>query len=299
MTEVLLATSAEWPSGEPAGDLLVGALAERGVPAAWAVWDDAGVDWSAARLVVVRSSWDYSWRRDDFLAWAEHVERWSRLLTGAAVLRWNTDKAYLLDLERVGVPVVPTALLDDLADLGSLPAPFAGRVVVKPSVAAGGRGLTVQDAGMDLGQVASLAPGTEPPGGPGCWLVQPLVESVRTEGETSVFVLGGVPVSQARKVPGEGEVRVHEMYGGRTEPVTPTDEAMLLATETVAAAGQLLGTELPVARVDLMRLADGRLVVGELEVTEPGLYLDVLPGNAEAFAEVVAGALADAAEAEK
>jgi len=291
MTDVLLATSSEWPSGEPAGDLLVKAFAERGVDARWAVWDDPGVDWSAARLVVVRSTWDYSWRRDEFLAWAEHVDRWSRLLGGPAVLRWNTDKSYLLDLARAGVPVVPTALLDDLADVG---ASFAGRVVVKPRVGAGGRGLTVQDAAPGLGSLE-----VEPVGGPGAWLVQPLVESVRTEGETSVFVLGGVPVSQALKLPAHGEIRVHEMYGGRTEPCAPTDEAMLLAAETVAAAGQLLGKELAVARVDLMRLESGRLVVGELEVTEPGLYLDVLPGNAEAFAEVVAALLPEGPEAEK
>jgi hypothetical protein len=40
-----------------------------------------------------------------------------------------------------------------------------------------------------------------------------------------------------------------------------------------------------------MRADDGRLVVGEVEVTEPGLYLDVVPANAEAFADVVAEAL--------
>ena len=32
----------------------------------------------------------------------------------------------------------------------------------------------------------------------------------------------------------------------------------------------------------------GVLVVSELEVTESGLYLDVLPGNAEAFTDLVA-----------
>ena len=283
MTDVLLATSSEWPSGEPAGDLLLKAFDDRGVDARWAVWDDAGVDWSAARLVAVRSTWDYSWRREEFLAWCEHVDRWSRMVGGPSVFRWNTDKSYLLDLARAGVPVVPTALLDDLAELDTA---FAGPVVVKPRVGAGGRGLTVQDAVPGLGSLE-----VEPAGGPGAWLVQPLVESVRTEGEISVFVLGGVPVSQARKVPADGEIRVHEMYGGHTEAAAPTDEAMLLATETVAAAGQLLGTELAVARVDLVRLDGGRLVVGELEVTEPGLYLDVLPSNADAFAEVLTAML--------
>jgi glutathione synthase/RimK-type ligase-like ATP-grasp enzyme len=238
--------------------------------------------------VAVRSTWDYDGRLDEFLAWSEHAARWSHVLGGPSVFRWNTDKSYLLDLERAGVPIVPTALLDDPADLSSVGAGFGGRIVVKPRVGAGGRGLTVQDAAPDLGAL-----GVGLPAGNGPWLVQPVVESVRTEGETSVFVFGGVPVSQARKLPVGDEIRVHEMYGGSTAAVDPTDEAMLLATETVAAARQHLGVDLCYARVDLMRLDDGRLVVGELEVTEPGLYLDVLPGNADAFAEVVSAVVRD------
>ena len=53
----------------------------------------------------------------------------------------------------------------------------------------------------------------------------------------------------------------------------------------------LLGVRLAYARADLMRLADGTLAVGELEVTEPGLYLDLVPEVAPAFADVVAGLL--------
>ena len=56
-------------------------------------------------------------------------------------------------------------------------------------------------------------------------------------------------------------------------------------------AEKLLGVGLPYARVDLMRLADGTLAVGELEVTEPGFYLDLVPEVATAFGAVVAGLL--------
>lgn len=294
MTEVLLATSAEWPDGEPSGELLLKALADRGLAASWACWDDPGVDWSAARVVAVRSPWDYEHRLEEFLGWSEHVARWSRLLNGPTVFRWNTDKSYLLDLERIGVPIVPTVLLDDRAALAEVSAGFGGRVVVKPRVAAGGRGLSVHEAGPDLGELSGFGPElVEETRGP--WLVQPVVESVRTEGEISVFVFAGVPVSQARKLPVGDEIRVHEMYGGSTEAMEPTDEAMLLAAETVAAARQLFDEDLCYARVDLMRLDDGRLVVGELELTEPGLYLDVLPGNADAFADVVAALVEDQA----
>jgi glutathione synthase/RimK-type ligase-like ATP-grasp enzyme len=127
--------------------------------------------------------------------------------------------------------------------------------------------------------------------GRGPWVVQPMVESVHDEGETSVFVLDGEVVSQARKVPAAGEFRVHEMYGGTTIEVPVTEEAADLARRTVRAAEQILGERLDYARVDQMRLAEGTLAVSELEVTEPGLYLEVLPGNADAFADLVVSRL--------
>jgi glutathione synthase/RimK-type ligase-like ATP-grasp enzyme len=236
----------------------------------------------------VRSTWDYEERLPEFLAWAEHVERWSLLLHGAAAFRWNADKSYLLDLAASGLPVAPTVLLDDPADLAAAAAGFTGRVLVKPRVGAGGRGVVVIERGLDLGLPVGLE------GSRGPWVVQPVVESVRTEGELSVFVLGGIPVTQVRKVPAGDEVRVHEWYGGHAVPVELDDEAALLATETVAVAQEVLGGELCYARVDLLRLDDGRLGVCELEVVEPGLYLDVLPENADAFADVVPPAVARA-----
>src|SRR6478735_6104789 len=99
------------PSGEPGGDLLLRALADRGVEAAWACWDDETVDWAGADLVVVRSTWDYHRRCPEFLAWAREVERGTRLLNGAEVFSWNADKSYLATL--VDVPVVPTTVLGD------------------------------------------------------------------------------------------------------------------------------------------------------------------------------------------
>ncbi len=127
----------------------------------------------------------------------------------------------------------------------------------------------------------------EPDFGSGPWVVQPVVESVRTEGETSVFVIDGQVVSQAQKRPAPGELRVHEQYGGTTVAVPVTDEAADLARRAVAAAEAVLGERLDYARVDQMRLADGTLAVSELEVTEPGLYLEVLPDNAAVFADLV------------
>ncbi|MCW2762545.1 MAG: hypothetical protein JWR85_2746 [Marmoricola sp.] len=282
---MLLATFSGMPDGEEwtGTTHLPEAFAERDLDARWVLWDDVSVDWSEG-LVAVRSTWDYEWRRAEFLDWARSVP-W--MLNSAAIFEWNTDKSYLPQLAAAGVPVVPTVVAEGRDQLPAAIAEVSAgldlvKVVVKPTVGAGGRGVVFFD-GTEGG-----APDLDAAGlGSGPWAVQPLVESVRTEGETSVFVLDGQVVSQAQKVPAVGEIRVHERYGGTTVAVPLTDEAVDLARRTVRAASALLGERLDYARVDQMRLADGTLAVSELEVTEPGLYLDVLPGNAGAFADLV------------
>jgi glutathione synthase/RimK-type ligase-like ATP-grasp enzyme len=280
MKSLLLATFELLPDGEPGGDLLVDALARRGVAARWAVWTDPTVDWAAADAVAVRSTWDYHRRLTPFLAWARDVESKVPLLNGADVFAWNCDKSYLVDLAEQ-VPVVPTSSVADDDLLAGLRRGLAehGTVLIKPRVGAGGVGVVVAERTDDQ-RLAHLSPGP--------WLVQPLVDSVRTDGETSVFVLGGRAVSQVHKLPGGTEVRVHEEYGGVSRPVALDDTAADLAVRTLAVVEERFGRSLPYGRVDLLRY-DGELVVSEVELIEPGLYLDVFPQNADAFAEVVAG----------
>ena len=71
------------------------------------MWDEASVDWAAADLVAVRSTWDYMERHEEFLAWARRIADCTRMLNGPEVFAWNVDKAYLALLDG-GLPVVPT-----------------------------------------------------------------------------------------------------------------------------------------------------------------------------------------------
>lgn len=275
MPDVLLATCSDWPDGEPGAAALDAALATRGIGSAWACWDDPAVDWSAARLVAVRSTWDYVGRYDDFLAWASRVARTTRVLNGPDVFAWNVDKAYLTRLD--GVPVVPTLLVADReAAVREL-----GTTVLKPRVGAGGDGVVVVDRPDDprLAELPDLP-----------LIAQPLVGSIRTEGEVSVFVLDGTPVAQVRKVPAAGEIRAHEHRGARVavEPLGAEHEA--LARSASRAAAEAVGRPLDYARVDMLWL-DGHWVVSEVEATEPSLYLDRVPANAGRFADLVAARL--------
>ena len=282
MPLVLLVTFNLCPDGEPDGDLLVAALAARDIDSRWVCWDDPDVDWSAADLVAVRATWDYQRRLDEFAAWTREVERSTPFLNGADVFAWNADKAYLLALaERV--PVVPTALVEDRSLVPGLRAAVErhGTVVIKPRTGASGVGVVVVESVADP-RLQGLTRGP--------WVVQPLVESVRTRGETSVYVLDGRAVAQVEKRPAGEEIRVHELYGGGSRAVDLEPETAEFAVRAMAATADLLGRRLDYGRVDLMEY-DGRLVVGEVELIEPGLYLDVIPALAHPFADLVVARL--------
>ena len=144
-----------------AAALLLPVLLVQDVVSVWSFrhsWDRWIVAWMApGALVVLRSTWDYAGRVDEFRAWLDRLDA-----DGAAVrnptdlVRWNLHKSYLLDLERRGVPVVPTRLVERGAAvaLGDVAAEAGwDDVVVKPAVAATAR-LTVHEAREGAGATA-------------------------------------------------------------------------------------------------------------------------------------------------
>lgn len=117
---VALVTCSEYADGHPDDVLVVEPLAGLCIAATFATWDDAAVDWSAFDLIVLRSTWDYTSRRAEFVAWIDGVARLTTLVNPAAAVRWSSDKRYLVHLARIGAPVVPTAFVDPGASPESL-----------------------------------------------------------------------------------------------------------------------------------------------------------------------------------
>ncbi|MBD5787192.1 hypothetical protein IF650_13490 [Cellulosimicrobium terreum] len=292
---VALATCSVLPDLDPDDAPLVGALANRGVTAEPTVWDDPDVDWDAYAAVVVRSTWDYSARRDEFVAWAERVPR---LLNAADVLRWNTDKGYLRELDAAGVPVIPTLWLDPARNLSSRAIhtrlPAQGDFVIKPVVSAGAkdtgryqpgeahsRGLAIQHA------KTLLESGREV-------MVQPYVTSVDTAGETRLVFFGGELSHAARnKAHLTGPHRpTRGLYPEeQTSSFEASDEQVEVARRALqVAADSLAGGDVAsflYARVDLVTGDEGTPVVIELELTEPSLFLSLAPGALDRFADAI------------
>lgn len=290
---VALATSAELPDLDADDRLVLPALAARGIDARSVVWSDRSSTWSHFDVVVVRSTWDYSrGRRAEFLQWAEHVGSVTRLCNSAEVLRWNTHKGYLLQLEERGVPTVPTAFLaqGDRADLAALVTDRRWRdVVVKPCVAGGARGaIRVPSPAASSYQAefeALLAHGDT--------MVQPFLGAVATRGEVSLVFVSGAFSHAVRKVPASGDWRVQESLGGRTQAWDPPPHVSALAAWVLETTGH----DYLYARVDLLPDDDGTWQVTELEVTEPSLYLGFGDGAADRFAAAIAEVLVVGADA--
>src|SRR5579863_42670 len=122
MISCLFATCEELPGLDPDDELAARALVELGVRVRPAVWTDASVDWGAVDLCVLRSTWDYHRRPSEFARWVDDVARRTHLVNPRDVVRWNAHKFYLRDLQRSGVPVVPSEFLErgsaiDLSEL--------------------------------------------------------------------------------------------------------------------------------------------------------------------------------------
>jgi glutathione synthase/RimK-type ligase-like ATP-grasp enzyme len=279
-----VATAAEVADLDDEGQLFLTALSERGLTAEPAVWD-ADLDWSSYDAVVVRSTWDYAERLSEFLAWADRAGSATLLLNSADVLRWNTDKRYLADLERQGIAIVPTQFL----------APGDGphhrfedvEHVVKPVVSAGSRGtlrLGSHEVERSHAHAASLL------GAGRGVMVQPYLHEVDDHGETALLYVDGRFSHAMRKGPllTPGMKLTEELF--LQEEMSPRDPSAAerdLADAVLDAVPEALRADLLYARVDLLPSADGPVLL-ELELAEPSLFLDHHPPAAAALADAVA-----------
>ncbi|MCK9795759.1 hypothetical protein M1843_18605 [Isoptericola sp. 4D.3] len=294
-TRIGLATCSALPRLDSDDRPLLAALTERGVVAEAVVWDDPDVDWSVYDLVVVRSTWDYSPRRDAFLAWAQGVPR---LENPATVLRWNTDKGYLRTLDEAGVPVIPTIWLDPDRHLSKRAVhtrmPAFGDFVVKPVVSAGAQDtgryqpVSAQSRALAIKHAVDLLDGGR------AVMIQPYVTSVDTAGETGlVFVDGELRHSVRKHALLTGPVETsEELYAAeRMEPAVATPEQVDVAEKALAVAREQVGGEQPFlyARVDLVAGDDGTPMVIELELTEPSLWMQHsgTAATLDAFADAI------------
>lgn len=287
MTRVALVTCAEYSELDGAESRGMEALRALGVEVEAVVWDDDTVKWSTFDLAVVRSTWDYVAKREAFLEWMKEVPR---LANPASVLRWNTDKRYLLDLISAGVPTVPTTVIEPGEDYEL---PETGEFVLKPAVGISAAGAGRFDATFDQQRGLAKAHVKELLDAGHAVLLQPYQRGIEVYGETSLIYLGG-RFSHGVKRSAVLERSLGEVPEPRSSRIfgrDPIEAEFGIADQVFAAVESHVGSEaadLLYARVDVVPGADGLPVLMEVELIEPALFFGMDSDAASRFAEVVA-----------
>ncbi|MEO6581250.1 MAG: hypothetical protein ABIN68_00380 [Sphingomicrobium sp.] len=255
------------------------ALIEAGIAVEPVPWTDLR-NLSDFDLTLPLVAWGYHQRYAEWRAFLDRLER-DKLAVANPVplLRWNSDKVYLSELGAKGIPTVPTlavASLDEAA-LDAAKAQFGCReLVVKPPVSASAYG------------TFRLRDGDEFPEAVRGWrmMAQPWVAGILDQGEYSLILFEGVLSHALSKVPRSGEFRVQPEYGGIIQRCDPPAGSEELARAALAAAP----SPSSYARVDIVIGAGGELLIMELELIEPALFLDCAPEAGAAFARAVRSA---------
>lgn len=276
MRAIVLTPAVEFPhEWRWAYEVEAAALRRGGVEVEPRPWSEPG-DLSGFDAVLPLVAWGY---QDDPARWYALLDRLEgdggQVLNPLRVLRWNTDKAYLAELDAANVPTVPTrrvAALDATA-LEEARHDWGAELVVKPPISAAAYG-THRLGGADP-IPADVA------GRP--MMIQPFLRSVMNEGEYSLMFFDGAFSHAIVKRARAGDYRVQPHLGGSEMPCKPPSEALEVAATALSAV-----PERPAyARVDLIRLDDGQLAVIELELIEPSLWLEHAPDKGASFAAAI------------
>jgi hypothetical protein len=257
---------------------LIGAFAEIGIDAEPVQWDDASVDWQAFEALVLRSTWDYHLRVDEFEAWLALLDR-DRvpLWNPTPVVRWNMHKGYLRGLQQAGVVIPDTRWLNRgtrVALASLLSAAAWTEAIVKPAISASATrtSLVHIDNARDAADFAQLLES-------GDVLVQEVVPEVARDGEWSLMFFGGAYSHATLKRPRTGDFRVQQELGGSADPE--------VAPSILVSAGERIAAHIPgrwlYARIDGVMTAQGFMLM-EVECIEPALFFAHAAGSYERFA---------------
>jgi len=266
---------------DPDTPLLLEALTSLGIEHELLSWDNPNAPWDRFDATVIRSTWDYAPRRDEFLEWASSVPN---LYNSFDLVAWNTDKHYLRSLQQAGINVIPSTF----ADVGIDPIFPIGNFVVKPTVGAGSLDAERYGSGDHArahAHVRSLhATGRDV-------IIQPYVASIDEEGELALVFVDGLFSHAMRK-----GAMLNTVENDRSQLFRAEQMSVAIASpETLQFAREVLdagdASSALYARVDLCRLEDSWAVM-ELELTEPSLFLTYHPEAATELARAILQRLA-------
>lgn len=287
MTQIALITETERPELSESDRLLVAPLQQLGITAVPVPWDAADAHWHKYAALILRSCWLYHRQAERFREWIEWLQQQNiSLWNPAPVVLWNMDKQYLRDLSERDVAVPPTVWLEK-GETAELPLILQQQqwqqAVIKPRISASAYNIWAASLADSPQQQLRFQTMLNEHG----VMVQQFVPEI-ANGEWSLVFFAGEYSHAALKTPAANNILVQQRFGGSTQAAVPSTKLVEQARFALQQAMKITQTAVSplYARVDGVEV-NGRFVLMELELIEPGLFLMLHTPAPELFATAI------------
>lgn len=292
--KVILVMSTETPKGLSGDEDLCDALRDHDIEPLLRNWDDPSVDWSEGRFAVLRSVPNYATHRKEFLEWAYSVPK---LLNTPDIVEWNTDKRYLLGLEKLGMPIIPTTWLEPSQHLSKQQVhsrfPAFGDFVVKPTISSGGRGVGRYTSTSSSSRREAIEHAMNLLASGSGVMIQRYMEQVETHGEVSIVYYNGVISHTVQKDAmlhaASDEPEPEEIIKARysTQEEWGWGEQVRRYIHDYIKLNSPHDKQVLYDRIDLVADGKGSYYVMEVSLVEGNLYLDSAREAVDHFADAI------------
>ena len=245
-------------------------------------WNDTNFNWSSTKSAIFRSTWDYFDQFSNFRNWLELVKEQCYLINPYEQINWNLDKHYLLDLQKLDLPIVESVFVSKKTQLNLETISKSKNwkdIVIKPTISGAARHtyhLKNDEIKKFQDKWLSLTNNED-------FMVQEFQKNILSTGEIAVMLFGGEYSHSVLKKAKKGDFRVQDDFGGSVEKINPSLEIIELAEKTVKS----LKTMPIYARVDIIFDNGSNPVISELELIEPELWFRFKEESAYKLAEIV------------
>tara|TARA_B110000305_G_scaffold233784_1_gene290785 strand:- start:53 stop:964 length:912 start_codon:yes stop_codon:yes gene_type:complete len=245
-------------------------------------WNDTNFNWSSTKSAIFRSTWDYFDQFSNFRNWLDLVKDQCYLINPYQQINWNLDKHYLIDLQKLDLPIVESVFVSKKTNLNLETISKSKNwkdIVIKPTISGAARHTYLlkneeiknfQEKWLSLTSMEDF-------------MVQEFQNNILSSGEIAVMLFGGKYSHSVLKKAKKGDFRVQDDFGGSVEKINPSLEIIQLAEKTIKS----LKTIPIYARVDIIFDNNNRPVISELELIEPELWFRFKEDSAYKLAEIV------------
>ncbi len=267
---------------ESEDDKLLYFLKEKGLTIDLVIWNNPHINWEDYQVAILKSPWDYFDLIEDFYTWLDLlVTKKVKLLNPINVVRWNSDKRYLKEIEAAGLKIIPSIFINkqNRVSLKHFFDEFnTDKLIVKPCISGGAKNtfkVTIDHVEAVNHQLNHLLQEED-------FIIQPFLPEILESGEWSFIFFNGTYSHSLIKRAKPGDFRVQPAHGGSVHPQNPDHDLIAMAQQYV----DLFAKTCLYARVD-GTFVNGDFLLMELELIEPFLFLNTAPENYDRYYEAL------------